>query len=115
MAETDKEQRVIDRGGGSITELWKKEDYWAIWLGIFILIIGLIIFLPNKPAGMDEKIAKANQTMAAEAKRAPFKTVAWYQAGDAKGGIRATSLPFAKRSEERRVGKECRSRWSPYH
>ena len=24
-------------------------------------------------------------------------------------------LSFAKRSEERRVGKECRSRWSPYH
>src|SRR5205807_4310379 len=24
-----------------------------------------------------------------------------------------TILPF--RSEERRVGKECRSRWSPYH
>src|SRR3989449_8301581 len=22
---------------------------------------------------------------------------------------------FQKRSEERRVGKECRSRWSPYH
>ena len=22
---------------------------------------------------------------------------------------------FKKRSEERRVGKECRSRWSPYH
>ena len=22
---------------------------------------------------------------------------------------------FADRSEERRVGKECRSRWSPYH
>src|SRR3989441_12080296 len=24
-------------------------------------------------------------------------------------------LRFAERSEERRVGKECRSRWSPYH
>ena|SRR2546425_3233812 len=24
-------------------------------------------------------------------------------------------LAFAARSEERRVGKECRSRWSPYH
>src|SRR5258705_1153602 len=24
-------------------------------------------------------------------------------------------VPFVKRSEERRVGKECRSRWSPYH
>src|SRR3712207_7600836 len=23
--------------------------------------------------------------------------------------------PVAPRSEERRVGKECRSRWSPYH
>ena len=22
---------------------------------------------------------------------------------------------FERRSEERRVGKECRSRWSPYH
>ena len=24
-------------------------------------------------------------------------------------------LPAPMRSEERRVGKECRSRWSPYH
>src|SRR5256885_4119660 len=26
-----------------------------------------------------------------------------------------THLPCFPRSEERRVGKECRSRWSPYH
>ena len=25
------------------------------------------------------------------------------------------SVAFPSRSEERRVGKECRSRWSPYH
>ena len=24
-------------------------------------------------------------------------------------------ISFLTRSEERRVGKECRSRWSPYH
>src|SRR5215475_8442051 len=33
-------------------------------------------------------------------------------------GVRATSESAAsapRRSEERRVGKECRSRWSPYH
>ena len=24
-------------------------------------------------------------------------------------------IPTGTRSEERRVGKECRSRWSPYH
>ena len=28
---------------------------------------------------------------------------------------RATIIAFSLRSEERRVGKECRSRWSPYH
>src|SRR2546427_10999366 len=27
----------------------------------------------------------------------------------------ARPLPLPQRSEERRVGKECRSRWSPYH
>ena len=26
-----------------------------------------------------------------------------------------STLVFPKRSVERRVGKECRSRWSPYH
>src|SRR5687767_15545301 len=28
---------------------------------------------------------------------------------------RAYTVTVSKRSEERRVGKECRSRWSPYH
>ena len=27
----------------------------------------------------------------------------------------SSSFDKAERSEERRVGKECRSRWSPYH
>src|SRR5713226_4592616 len=29
-------------------------------------------------------------------------------------GVRDARLPPPRRSEERRVGKECRSRWSPY-
>ena len=29
--------------------------------------------------------------------------------------VTGTSARYATRSEERRVGKECRSRWSPYH
>ena len=31
------------------------------------------------------------------------------------GAIIAFVAAFIIRSEERRVGKECRSRWSPYH
>jgi len=35
-----------------------------------------------------------------------------YRYGDSNPGFRRER---AARSEERRVGKECRSRWSPYH
>src|SRR2546426_6977396 len=31
------------------------------------------------------------------------------------GSLRLNTAYFDFRSEERRVGKECRSRWSPYH
>src|SRR3989441_2461639 len=34
---------------------------------------------------------------------------------DLDGGRHALPVPDEIRSEERRVGKECRSRWSPYH
>ena len=30
-------------------------------------------------------------------------------------GVAVSSFEDKSRSEERRVGKECRSRWSPYH
>ena len=30
-------------------------------------------------------------------------------------GMADEPIEAAGRSEERRVGKECRSRWSPYH
>src|SRR2546430_5665093 len=32
-----------------------------------------------------------------------------------KGNVRELQNVVEHRSEERRVGKECRSRWSPYH
>src|SRR2546425_12894916 len=37
------------------------------------------------------------------------------QVGDAHDGGGALASYADVRSEERRVGKECRSRWSPYH
>ena len=36
-------------------------------------------------------------------------------AGPGEGTARKEWTLVAARSEERRVGKECRSRWSPYH
>ena len=42
--------------------------------------------------------------------RSGFKSIItkWFR-------IKGQGPMFTKRSEERRVGKECRSRWSPYH
>ncbi len=99
MAENQPNQSdvVIDRGASSISDLWKKEDYWAIWLGFALLILGLIIFLPQKPEGMEDKISKANATLAAESEKAPFKTIAWYKAVDAKKKLRATDSDIGKK------------------
>src|SRR5438132_12388306 len=38
-----------------------------------------------------------------------------YQAGLRRDAVQPDIEAERKRSEERRVGKECRSRWSPYH
>ena len=38
-----------------------------------------------------------------------------FEAGQGIGHATKPGLSLAVRSEERRVGKECRSRWSPYH
>ncbi|MBU2646339.1 YeiH family protein [bacterium] len=78
------------------SELWKKEDWWAVWLGFLLLVIGLIIYVPRGPAGMDEKIAAANATLKVESERAPFRTIAWFKASDAKGKLKATDSSAGK-------------------
>ena len=40
---------------------------------------------------------------------------AWEKVATPYYYISVTDRPIMERSEERRVGKECRSRWSPYH
>ena len=39
----------------------------------------------------------------------------WTKATDSKAYPKNVKSRNHRRSEERRVGKECRSRWSPYH
>ena len=94
--ESANQQVVTDRASSRLSDLWKKEDYWAIWLGFLMLIVGLIIYLPRAPEGMQAKIDQANATLAAESARAPFKTIAWHQAVDAKKKLKATNAPVGK-------------------
>ncbi len=79
---------VVDKAQSSWSDLWTKEDYWAIWLGLAFVFLGLYLYVfsftaADKQAAM-EKITKAEAIMAAEASKAPFKTVAWYEAQASK-------------------------------
>ncbi|MBU2539122.1 MAG: YeiH family protein [Proteobacteria bacterium] len=95
-AENQTAEIVVDRGKWEWSELWKKEDWWAIWLGCAILIAGLIVFLPRPPEGMLEKIDKAEAIMAAEEARAPFRTIEWHKGNDSTSGLKARSEPHGK-------------------
>lgn len=72
-------------------DLWKKEDYWAIWLGVLLLVIGVLLFFPNPPKDMRAKLDAASAVMKAEQARAPFRTLAWHDANDAKGKLKASN------------------------
>ncbi|MDH4320053.1 MAG: YeiH family protein [Desulfobulbaceae bacterium] len=94
---TEASEIITDKAECKLSDLWKKEDYWAIWLGAILLLVGSVIFLPRQPENMYEKIAAAESTMQAEAAVAPFKTIGWHKANDAKDKIKATDQPFAKK------------------
>ena len=53
---------------------------------------------------------------AGESRDEILRAYPYLEAADIDEALRyAASLAEDERSEERRVGKECRSRWSPYH
>lgn len=88
---------VVDKGEFTWSELWKLEDYWAIWLGIIAMVVGVIIFMSNPPKDMATKIQQTNEIMQSEAQRAPFKTMEWHLANAEKDSLKAKDEPFAKK------------------
>src|SRR3712207_8280743 len=69
--------------------------------------------LSQPPAGQTVAEEHVRLTPEAHAKNVVTATLADFRGLDTLGEITVVSLVL--RSEERRVGKECRSRWSPYH
>ena len=88
---------VVDRGKSQLSDLWTKEDYWAIWLGFVIIIVSLGVYLNSPIRGeIESKIAAANAIQEQEVQAAPLKTIAWYKADDEKKSLKASSSPFGK-------------------
>ena len=87
---------VQDVGKWEWKELWTKEDWWAVWLGFAILLLGIIFYFPNAGA-LKEKIDAANAKYSVEAtKTNKFKTIGHYQLSDAKKKVKARSNAFGK-------------------
>ena len=96
MAANSDSQVVKDVGKWEWSELWKKEDWWAIWLGFFILLAGAVLYFPQAGA-MKSKLMDIEAKYSQAAQRTDkFKTIAWYQLYDAKKGVKANSIPAGK-------------------
>src|SRR3712207_8808866 len=63
-----------------------------------------LLFVDEPTAGMDPQARRDTWALLEELRGDGVTTV-----------LTTHYLEEAERSEERRVGKECRSRWSPYH
>jgi len=77
-------------------ELLRTEDYWAIWLGLILIVAALAVYLPRPPADLDAGLDAANAALAREEAAAPLRTVAWYETLDAKARLKGTSEPHGK-------------------
>ena len=56
----------------SISELWTKEDYWAIWLGFALLLTGLVLFgVLSSPPNLTARLDTINSELNRAAARAP--------------------------------------------
>ncbi len=89
----EKGQIVVDVGKWEWSELFQREDWWAVWLGFFILFAGVVIYFPQS-ATMEEKLVSAESKYLQQAQRTDkFKTIAWYQLYDAKKKVKAKSIP----------------------
>lgn len=75
---------------------FRSEDWMAVWFGLLLLAIGLLIFLPRPPADLDANIAKHTAIMKAEQERAPFRTVAYWDAESALERLRARDVEPGK-------------------
>ena len=71
--------------------------------------------IANLALGLGKYIVDGGQTL----RVSPYHPNQVLQTSEMEAALRDTQTQFyaldTTRSEERRVGKECRSRWSPYH
>ena len=87
---------VVDQGKWEWSEMWKKEDWWAIWIGFFLLVAAMFVYFPHS-GEMKEIINKAEAKYGEAANRtSAIKTIAWHKLSDAKKKAEARKVSTGK-------------------
>ena len=79
---------------------------------VFFSEHGLTSTSASHLADLAQEVIAGNE---AKLKNMTFLTTKVDIVGSASESGKTICVGYDERSEERRVGKECRSRWSPYH
>ena len=96
MSDNQNGQIVDDVGKWNWSEMWRKEDWWAIWLGFFILLMGVVVYFPQS-GKLQANLSEIEAKYGADAqKTAKFRTIGWYQLNDAKKGVKAKNSATGK-------------------
>lgn len=66
------------------SKLLTSEDYWAIWIGLLFLLIGVIVYVFISRNTIGEEIVMNEQQLAAQKSEVPFKTIDWYLSSEKK-------------------------------
>jgi uncharacterized membrane protein YadS len=95
MTESPNSDIVQDVGRWEWKEMWTKEDWWAVWLGFAILILGMIFYFPTAGANK-AKLEGIKAKFSQEMKTDKFRTVGYYNLSDAKKKVKANSNTMGK-------------------
>lgn len=82
---------VVDRSKAQWSDLYTKEDYWAIWVGFFCIAVALFLVFGNR-GELETKYNEYAAIIKSEAAK-PIKTIQWYNATAAQKGLQAQKLP----------------------
>ena len=96
----------------ALRNLWRNKRRSIITGAAIALGLGMLMFSSGGTDGMTNMMIENATSMAAGH---VVVQGAGYQEEPEVDIVVPDSPAVAARSEERRVGKECRSRWSPYH
>ena len=66
----------------SKSKLVTSEDYWAIWLGVFFLLAGVVMYLIVGHQTIGNELKNNSRALKQLSEEVPFKTIDWYIRAD---------------------------------